>query len=115
MHLLHLILAQTPPATRQFSPNERYHLIIDLIILMVIVILGFVGILILRRRLRNDDADPSSGANTGFSLADLRDMVTRGELTQEEYERTRQRIVSKIRTASNKPNAPKPPPDEILP
>ncbi|HVX87011.1 MAG TPA: SHOCT domain-containing protein [Phycisphaerae bacterium] len=115
MHLLPLILAQSPPATRQFTPAERYHLIIELAILMLIVVIGFFFIIMMRRRLHAQDADASSGANTGFSLADLRAMVDRGELTPEEYERTRQRIISKVRTAANKPNAPKPPPDTDLP
>jgi hypothetical protein len=48
-----------------------------------------------------EEADTSGSANTGFSLSDLREMVERGEMTKEEYERTRERIISKVRSAAN--------------
>ena len=94
-------------APRGLTPQDRSKLLVALAVLLGLVIVGGVIILMVRRRLHGEkEEDPASGANTGFSLADLREMVKRGELTQEEYDRTKARIVAKVRSAADKPKRP---------
>ena|GEM_PF-3345562 len=82
-------------AVLDFTPEERVRLLIWLAVLMVIVIAGFVGIRLFRRMLR--DHGTSNKADTGFSLAALREMRDNGEITPEEYERARVKIVAKVK------------------
>jgi hypothetical protein len=112
MRLL-LLLAQVeanPAAPHKgFTPADRMKLLVALAILLGLVIVGGVIILMIRRRITADDEDASGTVNAGFSLADLRDMVDRGEMTKEEYEKTRQRIISKVREGADKPQKTKNP------
>ena len=64
-------------------------------LLIVLIIIGGTVIMIIRRRLR--DAAANSAADAGFSLSDLRAMRDRGEITPEEYEQTRARVIAKVK------------------
>ena len=80
-------------------------------ILIGIVFLGSIFIMLLRRRLK-DPALPT-GADAGFSLSDLREMRDRGEITPEEYEQTRARVIAKVKALVKEPPKPGPkPPNE---
>src|SRR5438128_619757 len=74
-------------------------------LLMVAVVAGFGVILLIRRYLR----DPSAGqpADPGFSLSELRAMRDRGEITPEEYENTRARVIATVKRKMNEPRAVK--------
>jgi hypothetical protein len=80
-------------------------------ILIVVVVIGSVFIMILRRRM---NAAHSSAQDAGFSLSDLRAMRDRGEITPEEYEQTRARVIAKVKSQAAKktPPAPHKPLDE---
>jgi hypothetical protein len=80
------------------SEADRRNLIVWLGILMGVVIVGFTAILLLRRWLR----DPSGGESQdpGFSLSELRAMRDRGEITPEEYEQTRARVIAKVKAST---------------
>ena len=62
--------------------------------------------MILKRRMMSES---DSGHVPGFSLAELREMRDRGEITPEEYEQTRKRIIEKVKAKVNEPRKAKPP------
>ena len=74
----------------------RRQSVIWLAILMVVVLIGGSGIMWLRHRMTKKDAETSSG-DTGFSLSDLRAMRDRGEITPEEFEVTRAKLIAKVK------------------
>jgi uncharacterized membrane protein len=77
-------------------------------ILIVIVIVGFIAIVLMRKYLWKSDA--AGEYDTGFSLSDLREMRDRGEITSQEYEQTRARIIAKVKGAGSAKKGPFPPP-----
>ena len=94
----------------QASSNSAgtVHLIEAMAVLMLVVLVGFGGILFFRHRLRKEEAnDKAAGPNTGFSLSSLRSMVDRGELTREEYERARPRVIQKVKAHTAEPRPQK--------
>ncbi len=82
----------------ELTPTDRNRVITALAIMLILVIVGFVGIMIFRRKLNADDKADSSG-DVGFSLSDLRRMRDDGEITPEEYEITRAKVVAKVRSS----------------
>jgi hypothetical protein len=75
-------------------PGERETLLIWGGIIMAIVVVGFVGIMVLKRRLMSSG---ESHQAPGFSLSELREMRDRGEITPEEYARTRAHVIEKVK------------------
>ena len=80
---------------QSLTPEGRTTLLIWLAVLMVAVVVGGVGIMLLRRKLR--DGSSAGEADTGFSLSSLRELRDKGEITREEYERARAKVVAKTR------------------
>lgn len=104
-----LLLAQIAPA----PPQDRGKLLVALFILLALVFVGGFGILLLRRKLYSSRDEPPE---VGFSLSDLRKMRDRGEITPEEYEITRNKVIAKVKSsmeAKPKPTTPLPPPGEL--
>ncbi|MBC01691.1 MAG: hypothetical protein CMJ34_00095 [Phycisphaerae bacterium] len=62
-------------------------------ILVVVILAGGTIALIARRRYRHQD----HGVSIGFTLEDLRLMHERGELTLEEFENAREKMLGKVR------------------
>jgi hypothetical protein len=87
------------------TPTQQQNLMLWGFILMGAVIVGSFAILFIRRWLR----DPTGGvtADAGFSLSELRAMRDRGEITSEEYEHTRARVISKVKASANAPRPKK--------
>jgi len=82
----------------QLSPADQWKVLIALGIMMVLVVVGGFGILMFRRRLWGEEEDDNS-SDVGFSLSDLREMRDRGEITPEEYEITRARVIAKVKSS----------------
>jgi hypothetical protein len=82
----------------ELSPADRNKVIAALAIMLVLVFAGFFGIMIFRRKLTSENETDSS-ADVGFSLSDLRRMRDDGEITPEEYEITRAKVVAKVRSS----------------
>lgn len=80
-----------------------------LFVLIVVTVLAGIAIVVIRRRLLESDATESS---PGTLMEDLRRMRDRGEITEEEYDRTRKAIAA--RAAGREP-PPIPPPDPDAP
>jgi hypothetical protein len=60
-------------------------------IMLGLVVVGASAILILRKRL----FDPHSGGGEGLTLAELREMRERGDLSPEEYERAKALVIGR--------------------
>ncbi len=77
-------------------------------ILILIVLLGFFAIAAVRRRFavssRQQTQDP------GFSLSSLREMRDSGEITPEEYDRMRARVIAKVKGQPPPPESADPSP-----
>ncbi|GEM_PF-2995910 len=95
---MHQTFLQFAPLLAAETTDEaKTRAIIWLAIIMLMVLLGGGIILIMRSKLGAKEADRSSAHDVGFSLSDLRAMRDRGEITPEEYEVTRARIIAKIK------------------
>src|SRR5271154_946554 len=86
----------------ELSPADQRRVLIALAIMMVLVLIGGFGILMFRRRLWGEEEDDNS-SDVGFSLSDLREMRDRGEITPEEYEFTRARVIAKVKSSLASP------------
>jgi hypothetical protein len=89
------------PLAETLSPHARNMMLLWLGILLAVVILGFGALMLFRRRLTEQDAPQNE--NVGFSLSDLRAMRDRGEITSEEYEATRAKVVASVKRMVNEP------------
>ena len=68
------------------------------LVLMGLVIAGFVLVSWVRNKLR----EPDDAASGGFTLGDLRDMHRKGQLSDEEFERAKQRLIGVLRQSPPK-------------
>ena len=66
-------------------------------ILMIIIVVGFFGIMLFRRKF-SEPTTHNQSADTGFSLSSIREMRDRGEITNEEYQRARDKIIAKVKS-----------------
>jgi hypothetical protein len=72
-----------------------------LLVLIGVVIAGGVLIMFIRKRLQDD----SSSSSPGFTLQDLRQLHSRGELTDEEYERAKIQMIGSVKAATKPKSA----------
>jgi hypothetical protein len=89
-------------AAGELTAAERGKLLWALGILLLIVVVGGVALMVFRRRLTEKESGNKS-MDAGFSLSDLRAMRDRGEITAEEYERTRARVVARVKGRVEEP------------
>lgn len=80
-------LAQAP------ANHDTTRVVVWVGVLIAIMIVGGVGILMLRRRLLSKESE--SAASTGL-LDTLRAMRDRGEISPEEFDKARQAMVAKL-------------------
>ena len=73
-------------------------------IIMVVAVVGFTAIMLFKRYLKSHAQEDSV---PGFSLSELRAMRDRGEITPDEYEQTRARVIEKVKAKANQPPNPK--------
>jgi hypothetical protein len=73
------------------------------VVLMGVVVAGVLVILMLKRMLRQEEGPAT--ADAGFSLSELRAMRDRGEITPEEYEQTRSRVIAKVKSNASRGKA----------
>lgn len=67
-----------------------------LLILLVLVVLGFVAVIFIRRHYHEDE-EPLASNSAPFAIGDLRDLLRQGKLTQEEYDRLHAQMVEKLK------------------
>ena len=85
----------------QYSAASTVSILVWSSLFIVLVILGFVLVLWVKRRLR-DDSDAKNVKPLGFSLSDLRELHRNGHMSDEEFERAKEKIIgaAKARTAN---------------
>lgn len=77
-------------------------------ILIAVVVIASVGLMALRRRILN--ADAGDGIGGVLPLHELRAMKSRGEISEEEFQRLREQVVTAARaTPVSEPRSPKTP------
>src|SRR4051812_34764905 len=69
------------------------------LVVLVFVIGGFYTVAWVRRWMKEDDI---AAIGIGFTLGDLRDLHRRGEMTDEEYEKAKAKIVSGTQAEAEK-------------
>jgi hypothetical protein len=88
-----LVLAQSPQAQSQNWAS----LLPWIGALVVLVALGAIGLVMLRRRLFSSDQNAAEG---GVSLDTLRQMRARGELSEQEFEAAKRTVVQQLGLAA---------------
>jgi len=73
--------------------------------LLIFVLAGFYAVYWLRKRIWG--VDDSARPSLGFTIGDLRDLHRTGKLTDEEFQKAKQKIVTSLQS----PPAPPQPPD----
>jgi len=70
--------------------------------LIVVVILGFVVVTWFRNRIKTTDTGPAAG----FTLSDLRKLHKSGQMTNEEFERAKEKIIAVAKSPAVKETDP---------
>ena len=83
------------------------------LVLVVFLVIGFILVAAVKKRLRDDEVS-TPGAGAGFTLSDLRQMHRAGQITNEEFDRAKEKIIGVAKIGARK-NALKPPDEEITP
>ena len=77
------------------TSGQQYTVIFWCVVITLVTLAGFGIIAYIKRHMY---ARAQQGKyDTGFSLSDLRAMRDRGEITPEEYEQTRARVIAKVK------------------
>jgi hypothetical protein len=69
--------------------------------MLVLLVVGMAFALRLKRRIRQDD-DPTTAPAAGFTLSDLRQMHRAGQLTEEEFNKAKEKIVAAAQKAAER-------------
>jgi uncharacterized membrane protein len=70
-------------------------------VLVGLLVLAFVAVGQVKKRLR-DDMDQNPAASTGFTLSDLRQLHRDGQMSDEEFEKAKIKIVDAARKAARR-------------
>ena len=90
-----------------YTPSHRdsSSVIIWSCVMIVVIVVGFAIVLRVRKGLSEEE--PPSGPSTGFTLSDLRKLHRDGQMSDEEFERAKTKIVAAARKAAER-DAPAP-------
>lgn len=94
--LIKLILGQS------LDTNDVVRILIACGVVVLLAFAGFFVVSRMRRRLQDEDA-PASGA--GFTLADLRELHKSGQMSTEEFERAKAKVVESAKRAAERAEA----------
>jgi hypothetical protein len=76
--------------------------------LMIVMAISAVAVFLVRRRMSVSDEPLPPGEGGGFSLSDLRRLRDSGQMTAEEYEKTRKMVAAAARRQLDTPDSAKP-------
>jgi hypothetical protein len=79
----------------ELTPSQQHSVIFWCVVIILATLAGFGLIAYIRRYMLTRAREAKY--DTGFSLSDLRAMRDRGEITPEEYEQTRARVIAKVK------------------
>src|SRR4051794_29363888 len=88
-------------AADEMTPEQYRQIIVASLVVIVLIVAAFVVVAQVRRRLRQEDASSPSGG-TGFTLSDLRQLHKSGQMSDEEFERAKAKIVEAAKRASER-------------
>ena len=90
-----------PIAADEMTPEQYRQIIVGSLLVIGLIIVAFVLIAQFRRRLRQED-DSTSAGGTGFTLSDLRQLRKSGQMSDEEFERAKAKILEAAKRASER-------------
>ena len=76
--------------------NHTQSIVVWSLLLIGLIVAGWLTVWQVRRRLQQDDVS----GNSGFTLSDLRQLHKSGQMTDEEFERAKARVVDAARRAA---------------
>src|SRR4051812_1814242 len=91
-------------AADEMTPQQYGGIIIASLFVIGLIIAAFVLIAYVRRRIREEDNSSSSGG-PGFTLSDLRRLHKSGQMSDEEFERAKVKILEAAKRASEREGA----------
>ncbi len=98
-----MFIAQSPAA-----PTRDIYMLL-LILIAFVTVASLVGLWLYRRMTRPlEDDQPEAG----FTLSDLRRLHREGQMSDEEFERARGRLIAAVKYNANEPSPPGGPEDE---
>jgi hypothetical protein len=95
LHPLHFLLDQ------ELTQHQWVQLLFGLGIVLVVLLIGFVVVTQVKRRMQKLD-EP---AGSGFSLSDLRRLHREGQMSAEEFEKAKVKVVEAARRAAEREEA----------
>lgn len=93
-----MIVASYPIASVDHSARALGELLPWLAVLVGVVIAGGVLIYVVRKWMAGDSSTPPEG----FTLQDLRDLHSRGELTDAEYQSAREAMIGRVKQTAHR-------------
>jgi len=78
--------------------NSTQSIVFWSLLLIGLIVAGWLTVWQVRRRLQRDDPT----GNAGFTLSDLRQLHKSGQMTDEEFQRARDRVVEAARKAAER-------------
>jgi len=78
--------------------NSTQSIVFWSLLLIGLIVVGWLTVWQVRRRLQRDDPT----GNAGFTLSDLRQLHKSGQMTDEEFQRARDRVVEAARKAAER-------------
>lgn len=91
-------------AADELTPEQYGGIIVTSLIVIGLSIGAFALVALVRRRLREEDDSGSSGG-PGFTLSDLRQLHKSGQMSDEEFERAKVKILEAAKRASERGGA----------
>ncbi len=70
------------------------------LLLIALLVAGFFGVSMLRRKMKEDDTVLRTPGTGGFTLTDLRELHASGKLTDDEFDKAKHTIVEAARASA---------------
>ena len=80
------------------SGNDTRGIFFWSVVMMALVVGGFLLVSWVRRQLK----EPDQGTSGGFTLADLREMRKKGQISEEEFEKAKTQMNAAIKAAAER-------------
>ncbi|MBB6430965.1 SHOCT domain-containing protein [Algisphaera agarilytica] len=93
------------PGGNPFAENSGQVLFWSSVLLGAAIVLG-LAFFILRKRLNSMDEDAGTGNPMGFTLADLRDMHAQGQISDDEFEFAKRKMIAKAKAKLDADSVP---------
>ena len=94
------------------QPNSISSIVVWSLLLIGLIVAGWLTVWHVRRRLQRDETPLG---NAGFTLSDLRQMHKSGQMTDEEFERAKAKVLDAARRAAERDAASAPAKDPRRP